>query len=148
MEDIYDKFREINQRGNGLMSLQEFIVYYTKENQLFESNEWILKIFFHLVDTDGSNRIECDEYAQFAEIYYSRKRSTKEELLEILFILADKSKDEKLQKDEILDLVKGMSNDNFDQIVEETFDKFDVNGDGEIDIDEFKVWLLPFFYEN
>ena len=46
---VLEALKKLNKQGNGLVSLEEFIEYYQDKNSLFERNEWLLKIFFHII---------------------------------------------------------------------------------------------------
>ncbi len=95
-------------------------------------NEDEIISLFKGIDTNYSQKIE---YSEFISAAIENIQYIKEEKLLDLFKVLDKDKSGKISKN---DLKKALSNEDIDEEELSQFIlKFDLNGDGEIDYDQF-----------
>ena len=112
---------------DGVLSLEEVKISLKK---FLKENE--IEKMFEEIDINNSNNIE---YSEFISALIEKKEYLKEETLMEIFKTLDKDKKGKINKD---DIKKILNKQNLDENEYKQFiDKFDLNGDGEIDYYEF-----------
>lgn len=85
------------------------------------------------IDTDGSGVID---YTEFIASMLNEEYYTSEERLREVFNTFDIDRSGSISKDEIYEILGKEGNIDMDQI-QELIDEVDINGDGEIDFEEF-----------
>ena len=112
---------------DGVLSLEEVKISLKK---FLKENE--IEKMFEVIDINNSNNIE---YSEFISALIEKKEYLKEETLMEIFKTLDKDNKGKINKD---DIKKILNKQNLDENEYKQFiDKFDLNGDGEIDYYEF-----------
>jgi calcium-dependent protein kinase len=127
IKELRNTFFNMDINKDGVLSLEEVKISLKK---FLKENE-IEKIFGE-IDINNSNQIE---YSEFISALIEKKEYLKEETLMEIFKTLDKDNKGKINKD---DIKKILNKQNFDENEYNKFiDKFDLNGDGQIDYYEF-----------
>jgi calcium-dependent protein kinase len=132
IKELKEMFSELDINKDGILSFDEIknclLKLYSEKN--IDPNEIIS--LFKGIDTNKSRRIE---YTEFISAAIEKNEFLKEEKLLDLFKVLDKDKSGKISKS---DIKKVLNNEDIDENELNQFIlKFDLNGDGEIDYDEF-----------
>ena len=131
--DLKEIFKSLDTSGKGVLSRQIFT---DKLIELYGENdgkEYSDKIFSNL-DLDGSGQISYDE---FLSAMISSKKIVTDERLEKAFKMFDKDNSGKLSVHEIISVFGG-DEDSWKKVIEQ----IDLNNDGEVDFNEFKIMML------
>jgi len=96
-----------------------------------------VKKTFQLVDVDHSSEID---FSEFVTATACRIQLLKESKLKTAFDFFDKDKSGTIDLDEIKQVLGGGQNCS-DKVWKEVVGEIDVNGDGEIDFEEFKLMM-------
>ena len=132
IKELKEIFSELDINKDGTLSFDEIkksLVKMYSEKKI-DINE--IKTLFKGIDTNKSRRIE---YTEFISAAIEKKEFLKEEKLLDIFKLLDKDKSGKISKKDIKSV---LNNEEIDEKELNLFiSKFDLNGDGEIDYDEF-----------
>ena len=132
IKELKEMFSEMDLNKDGTLTLDEIekglVKLYSEKN--IDKNEIIS--LFKGIDTNKSKRIE---YTEFISAAIEKNEFLKKEKLLDIFKLLDKDKSGKISKS---DIKKVLNNEDIDEDELNQFIlKFDLNGDGEIDYDEF-----------
>lgn len=90
------------------------------------------------VDVDNSGYID---YNEFVRVTIDNSKMESEKNLQASFDVFDKDQNGKISAAELKEVLSG-NNASDDEIWQQLIQDFDENGDGEIDIDEFKRIIL------
>lgn len=137
-DELKEIFKELDESGEGLLSKEELKKGYNKffSDKLSENDfDEIMKI----IDQDNSGEISIEEFLR-ATINY--ENLTTEKNLKLAFDYFDKDHSGTLTPDEIRDVL-GLNDDNekTQKIVSDIMKDIDINGDGVISYDEFKLMM-------
>jgi calcium-dependent protein kinase len=137
-DELKEIFKELDESGEGLLSKEELKKGYDKffSDKLSENDfDEIMKI----IDQDNSGEISIEEFLR-ATINYENLATEKN--LKLAFDYFDKDHSGTLTPDEIREVL-GLSDDNekTKKIVNDIMKDIDINGDGVISYDEFKLMM-------
>lgn len=142
LKDVHKVFCEMDTNCDGVLELKEVRAGFEK---LFGRDSEQLRdvdAMFARLDLDGSGTID---YTEFCAAGMGERLSTDEETLWAAFKAFDTANDNKITKDEIkgvlqrADVNKCWTSQICEELASELFTRFDENGDGSLDFDE---WLL------
>ena len=129
--ELKNIFSEIDTNNDGTISLEEMKNAIKKiKNKDIKENE--INDIFKGIDTDESNQIE---FTEFISASLEKSKYLKEERLIEIFTILDKDKSGKISKKEVKEALH--KEKVTDEEINRFIDKFDLNGDGEIDYNEF-----------
>ena len=131
--DLKEIFKSLDTTGKGQLTRAVFT---EKLIELYGENDgkyYADKIFSNL-DLDGSGQISYDE---FLSSMISSKKIVTDERLEKAFKMFDKDNSGKLSVHEIISVFGG-DEDSWKKVIEQ----IDLNEDGEVDFNEFKLMML------
>mmetsp|Transcript_114824 Transcript_114824/g.319808 ORF Transcript_114824/g.319808 Transcript_114824/m.319808 type:complete len:529 (+) Transcript_114824:55-1641(+) len=131
-QDAIAQFQAIDADGNGVISKEEFVQ--ALKNTLSEGvadwGESTWESMFHNIDTDGSGEIE---FTEIEATMLSTIEDIAKDAMEAAFQMLDSDNSGKISVAEVARFVRKDGDE-----LAEWLPQFDLNGDGEIDIDEFK----------
>jgi calcium-dependent protein kinase len=119
---------------DGFITLDEMQQYFSK---IYKNNKNYIENIFNEIDTNKSGRIE---FTQLISALIEQKIYLNEEILKEVFEKLDKDKNGKISNNDILVFLKLQKNNEKD--IEKYVKQYDLNGDGEIDYDEFLKMLM------
>jgi calcium-dependent protein kinase len=128
VKKLKDAFQKIDVNGDGMLTLDELKNAISQNPEVHVMN---IEQIFKTIDTDNSGVIN---YTEFLAASIDKRIYLQEDKLRDAFKLFDEDKSGKISKSEISKVLK------FKKSVTEMtklFEKYDLNGDGEIDFDEF-----------
>ena len=136
-KELREAFREIDKNGDGKLSRQELLEEYLKTMDPATAEEEVNQIMAK-VDTDHSGFID---YTEFLRASLDMKKLFNANNLEMAFTMIDTDGSGKISASE---LQKLLGNEDLcdDQIWKQIIGQVDQNGDGEIDLREFKDIVL------
>ena len=138
VEELTDIFKELDESGEGLLTINELKKGYKK----FFTDDLSDKEFDEIVkniDQDKSGQISIEEFLR-ATIKYENLIS--ENNLKYAFDYFDKDHSGFLSKDEIKEVLGLIDDsDESNKIVNDIFKEVDLNGDGQISFEEFKIMM-------
>ena len=137
IKELKDMFYEMDVNKDGTLTFTEIkncLIKLNSEKNI--NNEEIISLFKG-IDTNKSRRIE---YTEFISAAIEKNEFLKEEKLLDLFKTLDKDGSGKISKS---DIKKVLNNEDIDENeLNQFIVKFDLNGDGEIDYDEFLKMMM------
>jgi calcium-dependent protein kinase len=138
-EELTKIFKSLDKNSDGCLSFEEFSegLLISKKNNIIDFNEKYLKEIFDEIDLNTSGTIE---YSEFISSTIKLERELKTEHVIEAFRIFDKDKNGKISLKELTDVIKPRTDTDVDAL-KELIKKFDLNGDGEIDIKEFFICL-------
>ena len=119
---------------DGFITLDEMQQYFSK---IYKNNKNYIENIFNEIDTNKSGRIE---FTQLISALIEQKIYLNEGVLKEVFEKLDKDKNGKISNNDILVFLKLQKNNEKD--IEKYVKQYDLNGDGEIDYDEFLKMLM------
>jgi calcium-dependent protein kinase len=141
IKNLKEIFNEMDVNKDGTLNFIEIKKCLMKLNTDKDKDE--LSKLFEEIDTDNSKKIE---YTEFITAAIERNEYLKEERLLDIFKMLDKDKTGKISKEEIK---KVLNDENIDEEEMKQFIlKFDLNGDGEVDYNEFILGMNEVNKEN
>ena len=136
-KELREVFREIDTNGDGKLSREELMHEYLKTMGIEEAKAEVDKIM-EKVDTDGSGFID---YTEFLKASLDMKKVLSIQNLEMAFSVFDTDSSGKISAEEIKRML-GNGSDINEDVWEGIIKEVDQNGDGEIDLTEFKDLVL------
>merc|ERR1719343_1785671 len=141
LRDVHKVFSEMDVNGDGVLELHEvragFEKIYGKSSEVLQDFD----VVFTRLDLDGSGTID---YTEFCAAGIGERMSTEENVLWAAFKAFDVQDDDgRVTKDEIKQVLLKADVDKFwtdevcDELATELIARFDVNGDGSLDFDEW-----------
>ncbi len=94
-----------------------------------------LQKLFAIMDDDGSKNISLYEFSKACKDF---KVGINEENVPLIFDMFDTNHDGTLNIDEFLMAIRGQMNDFRRSVVEQAFNKLDINGNGFVEVDDIK----------
>ena len=138
VEELTQIFKELDETGEGLLTINELKKGYKK----FFTDDISDKEFDEImknIDQDKSGQISIEEFLR-ATINYENLISEKN--LKYAFDYFDKDHSGFLSKDEIKEVLGLIDDsDESNKIVNDIFKEVDLNGDGQISFEEFKIMM-------
>jgi calcium-dependent protein kinase len=134
IEKLKNIFYEMDINKDGFITLDEMQQYFSK---IYKNNKNYIENIFNEIDTNKSGRIE---FTQLISALIEQKIYLNEEILKEVFEKLDKDKNGKISNNDILVFLKLQKNNEKD--IEKYVKQYDLNGDGEIDYDEFLKMLM------
>ena len=128
VKKLKDAFQKIDVNGDGMLTLEELK---NAINQNPEVHVMNIEQIFKTIDTDNSGVIN---YTEFLAASIDKRIYLQEDKLRDAFKLFDEDKSGKISKSEISKVLKFKKSG---AEMTKLFEKYDLNGDGEIDFDEF-----------
>ncbi len=130
VKNLKEIFENLDENKDGTLTLNEV------KNGLEKLNNKDIGIdikgIFQSIDTDNSGRID---YTEFLAATINQKEYLRQERLNEAFMMLDKDGSGKITKDEIK---KALQLDNVgEEVLDQLIKKYDLNGDGVIDYNEF-----------
>lgn len=136
-KELREVFREIDKNGDGKLSREELMQEYLKTMGIEEAKAEVDRIM-EKVDSDGSGFID---YTEFLKASLDMKKVLNIQNLEMTFSMFDTDNSGKISATEIKKLL-GNGSDIDEEVWREIIQEVDQNGDGEIDLTEFKELVL------
>ena len=146
-DQLYSSFKALDTNNDGKLSKKELLEGYKKIYPHLSEAEVAAEVdkLFLQADQDGSGEIDYSEWSVAAINKYS---ILQEEKLKGAFALFDKDQNGSISAQEIkqvLGVGKKFGNESiFDEIIKEV----DINGDGVITFEEFKIMMRRFLDEE
>ena len=134
IEHLKNIFYEMDINKDGSITLEEM---QQCLSNMFKNNKNYIENLFNEIDTNKSGRIE---YTQLISALVEQKTYLKDEKLKDAFDRIDKDKNGKISNNDFLVFLKLKKNNEKD--IEKYVKEFDLNGDGEIDYDEFLKMMM------
>ena len=134
IEKLKNIFYEMDINKDGTITLDEMQDCLSK---MFKNNKNYIENLFNEIDTNKSGRIE---YTQLISALIDQQTYLKDEKLKEAFDNLDKDKNGKISNDEFVEFLKLQKKD--EKVIESYVKQFDLNGDGEIDYDEFIKMMM------
>ena len=137
LKDLREAFQTLDKNGDGRVSREELLTKY-RETMSSASAEKEVADIMTQVDTNNSGFID---YTEFLTASLSKSRHLSQENLETTFSLFDKDGSGKISAEELRGMLEGSAAAG-DQQWKKVIGEVDRNGDGEIDMKEFKALVL------
>lgn len=147
LPEIYDAFKASDTNGDGSLSLEEFRFSFSKvtkdSKDLKKDSFGDLADLFEALDADGSGAID---YSEFMAAAIDRKILFREDLCLQVFRALDRDSSGKISIQELFQLLKDADPEDLlgtelrDEAME-LLDRYDVDGDGELNMREFMALL-------
>ena len=128
VKKLKDAFQKIDVNGDGMLTLEELKNAINLNPEVHVMN---IEQIFKTIDTDNSGVIN---YTEFLAASIDKRIYLQEDKLRDAFKLFDEDKSGKISKSEISKVLKFKKSGTE---MTKLFEKYDLNGDGEIDFDEF-----------
>jgi calcium-dependent protein kinase len=128
VKKLKDAFQKIDVNGDGMLTLEELKNAINLNPEVHVMN---IEQIFKTIDTDNSGVIN---YTEFLAASIDKRIYLQEDKLRDAFKLFDEDKSEKISKSEISKVLKFKKSG---AEMTKLFEKYDLNGDGEIDFEEF-----------
>ena len=128
VKKLKDAFQKIDVNGDGMLTLDELKNAISQNPEVHVMN---IEQIFKTIDTDNSGVIN---YTEFLAASIDKRIYLQEDKLRDAFKLFDEDKSGKISKSEISKVLKFKKSGTE---MTKLFEKYDLNGDGEIDFDEF-----------
>ena len=132
IKELKEMFYEMDTNKDGTLTVKEIKECLMKLNSEKQMNKDEILLLFKGIDTNNSRRIE---YTEFISAAIEKNEYLKEERLLDIFKMLDKDQSGKISKD---DIKKALNNEDIDEEdLKQFILKFDLDGDGEVDYNEF-----------
>ena len=136
-KELREVFRQIDKNGDGKLSRQELLEEYLKTMDPVTAEAEVNQIMDR-VDTDKSGYID---YTEFLRASLDMKKALSVDNLEMAFSMFDTDSSGKISATEIQKIL-GSNSDSTSDVWRQIVLQVDQNGDGEIDLKEFKDLIL------
>jgi Ca2+-binding EF-hand superfamily protein len=129
---LKEKFEEIDVDNSGNIDPEEFF------ESMDEARSMLTDELFRVMDLDGNQRIEFDEFVAVSLVYCMY---TKDDILKFCFDLFDLDSGGTIDEKEFIEMCKNVNSGDplFTGNFRNALLSFDLNADGLIDFDEFKA---------
>ena len=139
-KNMYDNFKKIDKNGDGRLSKEELLESYMKIMKKDKAIEEVTHIM-ELVDTNGSGFID---YSEFITACVKKDHLITNHNLEIAFKTFDTDGSGKITVEELRNCL-GATAESSEELMKLLVGQIDKNGDGVIDLVEFKQMMLSCF---
>ena len=137
VEDIRADFKQIDKNGDGMLELQELAYHFAKFNDDADFEK--LELMFKKLDTNGDGKISWEEYLNYM---YKKITDYRAKSTPVLFKRLDKDGDGQITAAEVQECsFKAFGFQMTEDEARTFFAKVDVNNDGKISFEEFKLFL-------
>ena len=133
-------FNQIDENGDGMIQKPEFIKAYKKlhpDKDEAGVEERALMVF-SAADMDGNGEIDFDEWCTAT---INKNELLNDKNLKAAFALFDKDGGGTIEAAEVASIL-GNNMSKEEQVWQDVIREVDINGDGQIDFEEFKVMML------
>ena len=133
-------FNQIDENGDGMIQKSEFIKAYKKlhpDKDEAAVEERALMVF-SAADMDGNGEIDFDEWCTAT---INKNELLNDKNLKAAFALFDKDGGGTIEAAEVASIL-GNNMSKEEQVWQDVIREVDINGDGQIDFEEFKVMML------
>ena len=139
-QDLKEAFEQLDENGEGTLLRHEFINGYKKlnEGKNMQEVEDRAAALFDEADIDGTGEIDFGEWCTAT---VNKSDLLNDENLRIAFQMFDLDKTGKIKASEVGELL-GHNLQKEDHVWKEVINEVDLNGDGQIDFEEFKGMML------
>lgn len=137
LKDLREAFQTIDRNGDGKVSREELLAKYRETMSSTSAEKEVAEIMAQ-VDTNNSGFID---YTEFLTASLSKSKHLSQDNLETTFSLFDKDGSGKISAEELRGMIEGSAVSG-DQRWKDMIREVDRNGDGEIDLKEFKALVL------
>lgn len=141
VDEIHAVFLLIDKDGSGQISVEEFFEFLVATNPGVKVELEQVRGTFKILDTNGDGHIDYDEFRKMASAMTTAIVDEKVDEVRAGFALIDKNGDKVVSPEEFFEFLvatnPGMQISM--EAVMAAFKKYDTNGDGFIDFEEFKV---------
>ena len=138
--ELMKQFTEWDKNGDGVLNKEEILEGYRNAYGIADSDE--VDNMKKSVDLDGNDVID---YNEFLNCSMNRDKIISKKNLELAFKAFDKDNRGAISINEIMLIFKKTNNDVDIKIFENMIKEADINGDEEIEFDEFKDIMEKFF---
>jgi len=146
-ERLYKSFKALDKNSDGKISREELIEGYKKIYTHMAEEDIIAEAdrLFKVADADGNGEIDYSEW-QVATI--NKYDVLQEEKLKNAFRLFDKDNSGSISANEIKDVLGVGKKFGNEKVWLDIIKEVDINGDGEISYEEFKVMMTKFLNQD
>ena len=140
---MYESFKSIDRNGDGKLSKEELLEAYTKLRSNKQAALEEVERLMESVDVNGSGFID---YSEFITACIKKDHILINNNLDVAFKAFDIDGSGKITVAELKEIL-GVAEDT-DHAIDELLRNVDENGDGDIDINEFKEMMIQFFNKH
>ncbi|GAB1597423.1 neo-calmodulin-like [Argonauta hians] len=134
--ELYDSFSVFDRNGDGVITIDELGTVMMSLGQRPTRDE--LRALLHNVDINHSGNLD---FGEFLEIFATKLNIDPELELQEIFRVFDQNKDGFISAMELYQVLSRLGEHITKDEVEEMVKEADLNGDGQVDYDEFKCIL-------
>ncbi|KAJ2695922.1 hypothetical protein FB645_006337 [Coemansia sp. IMI 203386] len=138
LKELKDTFNEFDKDGNGSISREELEL--AMKTILGSEVQINAEELIRAVDKDGNGEIEFEEFLSLMAQYYNT--SSEEDELREAFKVFDKNGDGVISADELRQVMTSLGERLSDEEVSEMIREADVDGDGNINYEEFAKMMV------
>lgn len=138
---LTELFRALDLNGDGKLSQEEIRSGMNRSTELVNT-ELDMKLLFDSVDIDNSGFID---YTEFIMASLQGEALVSQDKLEVAFRKFDLDRNGRISPAELKELFRNSEEDVAANVWKELIVEADTNGDGEIDLSEFKALMLRMF---
>lgn len=141
VDEVRAVFMLIDKDGNGYISVEEFYDFLVITNPGVKIEIEQVRGTFKILDTNGDGHISYDEFKKMAGAMKTAIKDEKVDEVRAGFVVIDKNGDNFISPEEFFEFLSATNPGmkiSMDAVMQ-AFKKYDTNGDGLIDFEEFKV---------